>query len=165
MHAHRLTSLALAGVIALVLVAPVAAQQEDSKPAQKVKRDKYVLTADEIAERPAITNAYDAVRMLRPTFLKLTRKTANLSQSSDPSMSTDNTRSTDPYGRGAAGSYVGPVLYIDEMKHQTVEELKNFRVADIVEIRFLTGTEATNRYGDGHEGGAILLKTNRAGGG
>jgi hypothetical protein len=154
------TSLALASVIAAVLVAPVSAQ-EDSKPAQKVKRDKYVLTAEEIAERPAITNAYDAVRMLRPSFLKQARKTSNLSQTSDPTMSTD-ARSTDPYGRGAAGSYVGPVLYIDEMKHQSVDELKDFRVADVVEIRYLNGTEATTRWGDGHEGGAILLKTNRA---
>jgi hypothetical protein len=45
----------------------------DVKPTQKVKRDKYVLTAEEIAERPDITNAYDAVKLLRSQFLKATR--------------------------------------------------------------------------------------------
>jgi len=152
--------LALAG--AVLLVAPLNAQQPDQS--KKAKHDQYVLTAEEIAERPAITNGYEAVRMLRPSFLKQTRKSASLSQTSETSMSSsDNSRSTDPYGRGASGAYASPVLYVDELKHQSLDELKNYRVADIVEIRYLTPTEATSRYGEGHEGGAIMLKTTRKG--
>ncbi len=39
--------------------------------------------------------------------------------------------------------------------------MKNIRAAEVFEIRYLTGNLASGRYGSGHEGGAILLKTNR----
>jgi hypothetical protein len=161
MYSLPRVSLALAG--AVLLAAPLYAQQPDQSN-KKVKHDQYLLTSEEIAERPAITNAYEAVRMLRPNFLKQTRKSASLSQTSETSMSSGDSRSTDPYGRGATGAYAGPVLYVDELKHQSLDELKNYRVADVVEIRYLTPNEATNRYGEGHEGGAIMLKTTRKGG-
>lgn len=78
MRIIRWTALALAGALAAVAVAPVSAQSVDVKPQQKVKRDKYVLTADEIAERPEIANAYDAVKLLRSQFLKTTRSRGGL---------------------------------------------------------------------------------------
>jgi hypothetical protein len=39
--------------------------------------------------------------------------------------------------------------------------MKNIRVPDLMEVRYMQGTEASGRYGSGHEGGAILVKTNR----
>ncbi len=199
MRISRWTSLALAAVVAAVLVTPVSAQEVEIKPAAKVKRDKYVLTAEEIAERPDIANAYDAVKLLRPNFLKPTRAKGGMSAGSGGasrpkidyqstggdggSSSGSSAGSTpDPYkpsgtepGGGAGGSspYGGSsggasnslmaVMYLDDVKRGDVDEMKSVLAADIVEIRYMGGTEASGRYGAGHEGGAILVKTKRLG--
>jgi len=172
MHMRRWTALALAGIAAGVLVSPMAAQEVELKAA-KVKRDKYVLTAEEIAERSDITNAYDAVKLLRPNFLKTTRPKGTIgagSSSAYPAGSAGSAGSPDPYKPGGGGmepagsNSTGPltaVLYVDDMKQQDLERLKYVTVPEIVEIRYVAGSEATGRYGNGHEAGAILLKTKR----
>lgn len=201
MRTLRWTSLALAGVVAAILVTPVRAQQVEIKPAAKVKRDKYILTADEIAERPEISNAYDAVKLLRPNFLKPTRARGTLgANASDPSArpkidyrslggdggsgssggsagsSGDpykpsgagagrESGGTSPYGSASGGTnnQILAVLYLDDVKQENVEEMRNVPVATVIEIKFMAGTEASGRYGSGHEAGAILVKTKRAG--
>lgn len=198
MRISRWTSLALASVVAAVLVTPVRAQEVEIKPAAKVKRDKYVLTAEEIAERPDISNAYDAVKLLRPSFLKPTRAKGGMAAGSGAgyrpkidykslggdggSSSGGSAASPDPYkpsgtepggssggtsayggSSGGASTSLMAVFYLDEVKQEDVEQMKNVRVADVVEIRYMGGTEASGRYGTGHEGGAILLKTKRLG--
>jgi len=194
----RWTALAVAGALAAVVVAPAAAQSVEVKPTEKVKRDKYVLTAEEIAERPEITNAYDAVKLLRSQFLKTTRSKGGIGSksegggyrpdvigkpvstsggggstgsSAEPDKPTgtagrETAGGTSPYG-DAAGGYgaTSAVLYIDDVKQQALEEMRNIRASEVFEIRYLTGNQASGRYGSGHEGGAILLKTNRSRGG
>ena len=199
MRMRRWTALAVAGAMAAVLAIPAGAQSVDVKPTQKVKRDKYVLTAEEIAERPDITNAYDAVKLLRAQFLKATRAKGGITGSyasggyrpdvigkpvgtrsggssgggsggsggEPPAVPTGSSASgdkTSEYGSASGGgSSTTAVLYIDDVKQPEVEELRNIPVAAVVEIRYLTGNQAAGRYGAGHEGGAILLKTNRLG--
>jgi hypothetical protein len=202
MQKRRWTALAVAGALAAVLVAPAGAQSVDVKPIQKVKRDKYVLTAEEIAERPDITNAYDAVKLLRSQFLKATRAKGGITGNyagggyrpdvigkpgtgmSDPPPTSTSTGggSGEPkpggglspggssgdksseYGSASGGNYaISAVLYLDDVKQTEVEEMKNVPAATVVEIRYMTGNQAAGRYGAGHEGGAILLKTNRLG--
>jgi hypothetical protein len=199
MRISRWCSLALVAAVTVVLVAPVGAQEVEIKPAVKVKRDKYVLTADEIAERPDIVNAYDAVKLLRPNFLKPTRARGSMSATGayrgdrpttdltpkslhgsgesgsgssgsggdkPTGMETGSSGGSSPYGgsSGGASASLMPVLYFDEIKQENVDELKNVRVADIVEIRYMGGTEASGRFGSGHEGGAILVKMKKVGG-
>lgn len=198
MRMLRWTALAVAGALAAVVVAPAAAQSVEVKPTEKVKRDKYVLTAEEIAERPEITNAYDAVKLLRSQFLKTTRSKGGIGSksegggyrpdvigkpvstsggggstgsSAEPDKPTgtagrETAGGTSPYG-DAAGGYgaTSAVLYIDDVKQQALEEMRNIRASEVFEIRYLTGNQASGRYGSGHEGGAILLKTNRIRGG
>jgi hypothetical protein len=193
MRMLRWTSLALAGVVAAAVGVPAHAQQVEIKPTVKIKRDKYVITAAEIAQRQDLTNAYDAVKLLRPEYLKTTRARGSLTGSgategyrpevvgrppregpttTTPSSSgeptTGSARTGDDRGEGGMyGSASGgatattAVLYIDEVKQQTLEEMKNIRAAEVFEIRYMTGNQAAGRYGSGHEGGAILLKTNR----
>ena len=203
MQKRRWTALAVAGALAAVLVAPAGAQSVDVKPTEKVKRDKYVLTAEEIAERPDITNAYDAVKLLRSQFLKATRAKGGItgnyagggyrpdvvgkpvgmggSGSSGSTGTGTGGSSGEPkpegglspggssgdksseYGSASGGNSIVAVLYIDDVKQTEVEEMRNVQAAAVVEIRYLTGNQASGRYGAGHEGGAILLKTNRLG--
>lgn len=200
MQKRRWTALAVAGALAVVLAAPAGAQSVDVKPTEKVKRDKYVLTAEEIAERPDITNAYDAVKLLRSQFLKATRakggitgnyagggyrpdvvgKPVGLGGSSSSGGTGGSTGEPKPegglspggsggdkaseYGSASGGSNsIVAVLYIDDVKQTEIEEMKNVPAPAVVEIRYMTGNQAAGRYGAGHEGGAILLKTNRLG--
>lgn len=170
---------------ALILGASAAAraQQVEIKPAAKAVRDSYVISAHEIAQRPNLTSAYHAVQLLRPAFLKSSRATGVLSTrpstpratsplnpSDEPRAGADRATGDD---RGEGGLYASStgsrastmaVLYIDDVKQPTIEELKNIRPGDVFEIRFLTGNQAAGRYGTDHEAGAILLKTNRRGG-
>ena len=186
MRPSRWTSLALAAIVAAVLVTPVRAQQVEIKPAAKVKRDKYVILPDEIAEKPDLINAYDVVKVLRGQWLRITRGSGGgLGSGSTPTTSAYKPpakcdQGSCPEASGSSGSPVptehgspyadntstvstpgaaGPVLYINEVKQEELSELRNIRAADIAEIRYLTGNIAAGRYGAGHENGAIMLKT------
>ena len=64
---------------------------------------------------------------------------------------------------GEGQRFSGAVLYIDDVKQDDIDQLRNIRVAEIAEIKYMSGNEATSRYGANHDGGAILLKTNRLG--
>ena len=194
MRKPRWTSLALAAAVTTLCVSSMYAQQVDIKPTAKPKRDKYVITAAEIAERQELTNAYEVVKFLRPEYLKTSRPTGALAGRSSlggtpsqfdlkpPSRDGSTSPATTPSGSSSApmagserptgsdggfGSTSGDatgtkaVLYIDDVRQVAIEELKTVRAAEILEIRYLTGNQALSRYALGHEGGAILLKTNR----
>jgi len=188
MRMLRLTALAFAGVIAAVLVAPapVSAQQVDIKPPAKVKRDKYVITAAEIAEHPDLKDGYDVVKSLRNQWLRVTRGSGSALAGADPTVQTslgkgcikDPTNCTanapsggapvphesgSPYAESGGtmnqAGKAGPVLYINEVKQEGIDQLRSLRPTDIFEARYMTGNEASGRYGAGHESGAILVKT------
>ena len=190
------TSLALVGVVAAVWAVPASAQQVEIKPKEKVKHDKYVITAEEIAERPDLRDGYDVVKQLRSQWLRVTRSSGSALSSSTPDATSRppaggcRVGSTDPYcveaaggssssgkpvptergspyaesgASGSGGSQAVPVAYVDDVKQDRIDDLKTIRPADIQEIRFMTGTEASGRYGAGHENGAILLKRKKPG--
>jgi hypothetical protein len=189
MRLLRWSPLALAGVLAAVLVAPVRAQQVELKPTAKVKHDKYLITADEIAERAELKDGYDVVRLLRNQWLRPSRTSGGAlggfatpapsrqpaagcgRNSTDPACSTPGAPTPSergsPYadadGGGATAAQFLPVIYIDEIKREGVNDLRALRPADILEMRLLTGNQASGRYGAGHENGAILVKTVRFG--
>ena len=124
----------LVGVPALPLI-PVTAQEEQDKQEdkQKVKRHPDLITLAEIQERPDLQTAYDAVRKLRSGWLRV-RKAGF----SDPS----------------------PIqVYVDGMKLGSIDVLRNIAVSSVQELRHMSGTDATTRFGIDHGSGAILVKT------
>jgi hypothetical protein len=190
----RWTSLALAGAMATAAgVTPALAQQVEILPTAKVKRDKFLITTEEIAARQDLTNAYDVVKFLRPEYFKTTRPSGALagraSTGGTPSEfsmrppsrdggagSTPASGGTPSRGSGSAtsddGGFGAPggggvnttaILYVDDIRRTSHDELKDIRATDVVEIRYLTGNQAASRYASGHEGGAILVKTKGAG--
>ena len=84
MRGYRWASLALLGVVGVVFATPARAQQVELKPAQKVKRDKYLITAEEIAERAELRDGYDVVKVLRNQWLRVTRGSGTALSASDP---------------------------------------------------------------------------------
>lgn len=169
-----------------VLVTPGNAQEVEIKPAVKVKRDKSYILPDEIAEKPDLTNAFDVVKVLRNQWLRVTRgsgrgmgtgtagdgykgppKTCGGAPCPETGGSSGSApvphESGSPYAESGtsmeSAGQAGPVLYIDEIKQEKLDELKNIKPAGIAEIHYLTGNIAVGRYGEGHESGAIMLKT------
>ncbi len=97
--------------------------------------DRNRITAEEIANSNA-ANAYDAVERLRPAFLR-TRGTQSL-QNTDPPT---------------------PIVYIDGMRYGAVQTLASIPTLGIVSIEYLSAIDATQRFGIGNDGGAIMITT------
>ena len=177
-----LAGLLAVGVACSVLAGPVAGQKSKAK---SIKKDRYHLGLEEIQERPDLTNAYDAVRLLRPQWLKTARSKGSLGGGAFASTpyrpeATPNPRGADggapkqdPNAEagianrdaafaGAGSGKVSAVLYIDDVKQEDIDELRNIRIVEISEIEYMNGTQASGRYGAGHEAGAILLTTTRS---
>lgn len=97
--------------------------------------DRNRITADEIAKSNA-ANAYEAVERLRPAFLR-TRGSQSLQNQEPPT----------------------PMIYIDGMRYGALQSLASVPTLGIVSIEYLGAIEATQRFGLGNEGGAIMITT------
>lgn len=54
-----------------------------------------------------------------------------------------------------------PIVFVDGMEMGTLFELRSIPAADVLEIAFLSSSEATFRYGDGYMAGVINVTTKR----
>jgi len=54
-----------------------------------------------------------------------------------------------------------PAVYVDGIAMAEFDALRSVPLADVVEVAFMSGPDATTRYGTGHVGGAILVRTTR----
>ena len=104
-------------------------------------RQQDVITAAEIAERAAdASNALQIVQKLRPQMLT-TRGRFSPADSSD------------------AGAR--PRVVVDGVAYGQVENLVNVNAISVMEIRYISATDATTRFGTGYVGGAILVTTKK----
>lgn len=92
-------------------------------------RDPNRLTAIEI-QAVSAHSALDAVRQLRAVWL-----------------------------RGRRSSSVAPVVYVDNVRMGGPAVLERIWIQNVSELWFMSGLDATTRYGTGHTGGAILVFT------
>lgn len=97
--------------------------------------DRNMITADEI-DRANASNAYEIVERLRPAFLR-TRGAESLQNPTPPT----------------------PIIYLDGMRYGTLQTLASVPAIGIVSIQYLNAIDATQRFGFGNEGGAILITT------
>lgn len=106
-----------------------------SSGASSTRGSRDVITTEELAASSA-TNALDAVRQLRPTFLQ--------------------SRGPVSLGLAASGS-LEPAVFLDGQRFGTLGDLASIPINDIREIRHLSGPDATQRFGTGYASGAILV--------
>lgn len=117
-------------LLALTLVGLVVSAPS---PAAAQKRNPDLITAEEMATRTDIQNALDAVRRLRGSWLRVR-----------------------PGGTGQPE----PIwVYVDNLKAGGTEALERINVIHIEEIRKLSASDATTRYGTGHTSGVIQVST------
>jgi len=94
-----------------------------------------LITGAELADIPAGT-LYEAVQRLRPRWLQ------NRGISSTRSMAPTPAR-----------------VYLDNAPIGSPGSLRSISVTDVERIEFLSASDATTRFGTGHDGGAILVIT------
>lgn len=98
-------------------------------------QSRNVITMQEI-ESLNVSTAYEVIQQLRPHFLQ---------------------------GRGQSsiqdpGSSM-PVVYVNGVRYGPPSMLQGIRAMDLREIRYLSASDATTRYGTGHVGGVIEVDT------
>jgi hypothetical protein len=98
-------------------------------------RDQYVITAPELSQSRA-TNAYDAIRQIRPELLR-TRNPGSLVYFS--------TRR--------------PVVAVDNTLVGGVEVLRVMPIDKVARIEYVSAWKATKRYGSGFGNGVMLIET------
>jgi len=141
------------------LLAPLGLQ------AQKPKRDRDVITRDELLEADAKSpDLYQAVKRLRPHFLTVLNRgpsSTGVGAGSSGAPMCGAVREPNCQTRSMGTVVALPVVYVDGMKSGDIEVLKTFATRDVEEVRYLTVTKAEMEYGLGHEGGAILVKLHK----
>jgi len=120
--------------IALALAGALAGCASASGSSQNAGpgRNPDVLTAEEIATTDART-AYDAVARLRPRFLIV---------------------------RG--DNHVAPTplrVIVNDVPHANTDALRAIRADEVIEIRYLSSSEASLRWGTGYPDGALVVRT------
>lgn len=129
------TSPALVAIATLLTLACSSSGRSSSGlPSQSNARNRgAVISAEELATTSEL-DAYDAVRRLRPMWLR-TRGPVSLSL------------------QGQAGIRV----YVNGSRLGQLQMLKTFRATDIESITYLSAPEATTRFGIDHSDGAIMV--------
>ena len=104
-----------------------------STQSEGTRADRDVIVRADF-EALSLNTAHDVVRQLRPMWLQL---------------------------RSVGGTREEPVVYVDNMQRGGLSALTELPASAVLEIRYLSATDATTRLGTGHRAGAILLTTRR----
>jgi hypothetical protein len=129
---RRYSTLLIAFAIAGCASTSTSSSETATTPAPR--RDTNVITADELAKSSA-SDLYAAIQSLRPSFLQ--------------------TRGMTSPGIGTAPEVLN--VYIDGIKAGDVSILHSLRAYDVKEVRKLSASDATQKYGTGHTMGAIVV--------
>ena len=95
-----------------------------------------VITAEDIRRSQAVTT-FDAIQRLRPQALERRERAGPVS-----------------IVNAAANRFV---VYADNVRLGDVSELNGIPASDVERIEILNASQATNRFGTGHSGGAIVV--------
>ena len=99
-----------------------------------VRRSGNLITEAEIAKVSA-RDGYHAVQLLRPDWFRVRGASSLSGQTSEA------------------------VVYMNGQRMGGLRALTQIQATGIREMRFMSASEATNRYGTGHDAGAILVTT------
>lgn len=97
-----------------------------------------LLTGDQIRETDA-TNLWDALRRLRPQWLRARATTSLVG----PSMAAE------------------PVVYVQGIRYGELRDLQRMNVDVVRQVEFIDAADATTRFGTGHSGGVIMVDLDR----
>jgi len=132
----------LAAVIALTACSSGSASTGGTTSSTTVRRGgSNLITPEEITAAGAgMESAFDIVQRLRPAMLR---------------------SRTSSFGSDNQGQQVPVIVYSDDVRLGTVENLRTIPAMQVREIRYISATDATQRWGTGHSSGAIQVVTKR----
>jgi hypothetical protein len=97
------------------------------------------ITNAEVEAAPIDANtAYDIIARLRPAMMRPRNQTA-----------------------GARNEEFGVIVFIEEVRAGDVESLRTIMRSTIYEIRYISATDATTRWGTGYSNGVIQVRLKR----
>src|SRR5678815_417116 len=135
-------------VLAVLPVASIAAQ--DAKlnivTTKKPKSGGANLITQEEIEYANVSNAYEAIQRLRPQMLRKRVGSGTGSARGDA----ENTNE---------GGYIK--VFVDASMIGGTDLLSTVEATKIKDIRYLSATDATQRFGTGYSEGAILITTKK----
>lgn len=129
---RRIAILMVGGTLVAGCASASSTSGDQAAPAV-TRRSANLITAAELNESSA-SNLYQAIQMLRPNWLR-----------------------GRPRGSPGAGREE-VVVYLDANRYGGAASLNSLSLGGIVEIRYMDASEATNRFGTGHTGGAIVIR-------
>lgn len=146
----RLPSATLCAGILIIASADVSAQVQDVslqvQPEQKVRKDRNRITAEELRANDG-RNLYEVVQATRPQWLRVRGSRTFRTRE----------RVEDPTGLRSVVPDAEIVVYVDGIRHGSQMTLRSLSAHDIIVVEFLDATSATQRWGTGHEYGAIIV--------
>jgi hypothetical protein len=122
-----------------LVLAVAAACASSGGTSASPRRSSDVITADELAS-VEVPNLHQAIQRLRPNWLR---------SRGQVSIQTPD-----------AGN---PVVYVDDTRFGDLRTLEQIVTSEVQEVRRMNAAEATNRYGTGHAGGALVVKRRTGG--
>lgn len=128
-------------LLGLAVVGATAEAQTRTRP------DRSRLSSEEIRARP-VSSVNDLIKSLRPGWLSA-RGSATLRTGT----------AKDDFGNAAVvGVQPVIVIYVDNMRHGAHDVLRSMSTEDVDSIERLDAMSATQRFGTGHEHGAIVIR-------
>jgi len=104
-------------------------------------RQQDVISESEITSRATdASNALQIVQKLRPQMLRSRGLVSPNDMTGEASM---------------------PKVYVDNVSYGSIESLANINAAQVKEIKFIKGPDATTTWGTGHMGGVIRVTTKK----
>lgn len=125
----------LIGLVILVCLSASCSGSTAGTAAPPPSTSSSAILEPELADVSHLS-AYDAIRRLRPNWLKV--------------------RGVGTFSRQQSS---GIRLYVDGARRSDFDDLRNIRASNIREIRYLDSRQATARYGTDDGDGAILVST------
>ena len=121
-------------LVPLLLTVVAACASGKGSTTASPRREADLISASELAQID-VPNLHQAIQRLRPNWLR--------------SRGQVSIRSPE------AGN---PVVYIDDTRFGELRTLEQITPAEVREIQRMNAAEATNRFGTGHAGGAIVVR-------
>ncbi|MGH7517453.1 MAG: hypothetical protein ACREOC_08285 [Gemmatimonadales bacterium] len=140
--------------LGLAMFALVAFTVSGEAQSKKVKKDRKVVTAEEVSEAN-VNTAYEAVQKLRSDWLRQGQRQMTVYGRTGRA---GETSVQDAAGTLNESSPVKLAVFVDGTELGGPEELHRIPSNRIEEMRFLSGSDAQQQYGSRYGGGLIQIK-------
>jgi hypothetical protein len=134
----------------VLLIATAACASSGSGGASRPRSDRNLVRTADVTEAQKDLTVFQVLQQLRPHFLSGT-----------------NAATGALGGTGGSGAVAGDmgtagvVVYQDGVRLGGISTLEDIRMREVVEIRYLNASEASGRFGLGHQAGAIAITRRR----